>query len=426
MRVGVFTVIIFLLVGGSFAYLAGEDRGYVLVSVAGTTLETSFWFACFVMFTLLFTLYAVLKLSNLIISAPETLSFWQKERVRKRALFNAMEGLVEYTQGNWAKTEKLLKGSLKDSKHRIIHYLAMARAAQEQGKDAECDELLATALSECPKHELAIYLTQAQIQLDRGEFESALTTLSQAKHLAPNHKFLLKLQSTAYLRLKDWVHLKNLLPEIKKRKALTASEIATLERKITKSFLTDKIKSLSEAEDKEVAYEELQKFWNSLPIAMQTDSRTVIQYITFLRQLNQEPQAERVIRHFLHDEWVDKLVYLYGQIKGDDVARQLLEAERWLQDRPHSAVLMLTLGRLCLANQLWGKAREYFEISLRLDQNAEIYGEMCRLLGHLGEYEKSNQYFLQAVSMMTDGLPDLPMPKPRSGVGEFEFNPETE
>jgi HemY protein len=368
--------------------------------------------------------YCFIRIFNSLVLAPKTARFWYKERIRKRALFTAMEGLVEYTQGNWGKSEKLLKGSLKDSKHRIIHYLAMARAAQEQGKFEECDALLATALNECPKHELAIYLTQAQIQLDRGLYEPALATLLRARELAPNHRFLLKLQSTAYLKLKDWVHLKNLLPELKKRKALTESEIGTLERRITKSFLTDKMQALSQSTDKEAAYQELQRFWRSLPMSMQTDSRTVIHYVNFLRQIGQEGQAERVIRHFLHDEWVDKLVYLYGQIKGDDVARQLLEAERWLQERPHSAVLMLTLGRLCLANQLWGKAREYFEISLRLDQNAEIYGEMCRLLGHLGEYEQSNQYFRQAVAMMTDGLPDLPMPKPRSGVGEFEFNPE--
>ena len=424
MRGIVLLLVTALLIGGSFAFFAGQDKGYVLVSIWGHTFETSFWFAALVSLLALSAFYFVIRLFNTLVAAPKSLKFWQKERVRKRALFNAMEGLVEFTQGNWTQTEKLLKGSLKDSKHRIIHYLVMARAAQEQGKQDESDSLLATALTECPKHELAIYLTQAQIQLDRGMYEQALATLVRAREMAPTHRYLLKLQSMAYLRLKDWVHLKNLLPELKKRKALSEKELATLERKITKSFLTDKMQALGESTDKEEAYKELLKFWKSLPYSMQSDSRMVIQYISFLRQVDQDAQAERVIRHFLYEEWVDKLVYLYGVIKGDDVARQLLEAERWLQDRPHSAVLMLTLGRLCLANQLWGKAREYFEISLRLDKNAEIYGEMCRLLGHLGEYEKSNEYFTQAVSMMTDGLPDLPMPKPRSGVGEFEFDPE--
>lgn len=413
-----------LLLGGGFAYLASKDTGYVLITYWGYTLETSFWFAALISLIALSLFYFFVRIFNSLVAAPKNFSFWQKERVRKRALFNAMEGLVEFTQGNWVQTDKLLKGSLKDSKHRIIHYLAMARSAQEQGRQEESDSLLATALTECPKHELAIYLTQAQLQLDRGMNEQALATLVRARELAPTHRYLLKLQSMAYMRLKDWVHLKNLLPELKKRKALSEKEIATLERKITKSFLSSKMAALNEHTDKEAAYQELLKFWKSLPYSMQSDPRMVIRYVSFLRQVDQDAQAERVIRHFLHDEWVDRLVYLYGIIKGDDIARQLLEAERWLQDRPHSAVLMLTLGRLCLANQLWGKAREYFEISLRLDQNAEIYGEMCRLLGHLGEYEKSNEYFTQAVSMMTDGLPDLPMPKPRSGVGEFEFDPE--
>lgn len=415
--------IVALLLGGATSYLANQGSGYVLISYQGTTLETSFWFAAFSLLLLLSVFYVTIRISHILLTAPDNLRFWQKERVRRKALFSAMEGLVEYAQGNWSGSEKLLKGSLKNSKHRIIHYLAMARAAEEQGKKEECDDLLATALSECPKHELAIFLAQGEIQMNRKQYPQALETLIKAREIAPNHKYLLKLQSAAYLKLKDWVHLKNLLPELRKKKAMSTKELKTLERKITASFLTDKIQSLSNTTDKEEAYAELQRFWKDLPYNMQADPRMVIHYVNFLRQIDQEAQAERVIRHFLKEQWVDRLVYLYGVIKGDDLARQLLEAERWLQDRPHSAVLMLTLGRLCLANQLWGKAREYFEISLRIDQNAEIYGEMCRLLGHLGEYEKSNEYFTQSVSMMTDGLPDLPMPKPRSGVGEFEFDP---
>jgi hypothetical protein len=59
------------------------------------------------------------------------------------------------------------------------------------------------------------------------------------------------------------------------------------------------------------------------------------------------------------------LARLYGLVRGSDPARQLQTAEGWLKEHPADPSLLLTLGRLCLQNSLWGKARDYLESSLR-------------------------------------------------------------
>jgi len=87
-----------------------------------------------------------------------------------------------------------------------------------------------------------------------------------------------------------------------------------------------------------------------------------------------------------------------------------LIAEQWLKHRTNNPELLLALGRLSLRNELWGKAREYFETSLKLRRNRETLAELSRLNAHMGEEEASIKLLMQGLE--TDhGLPDLPMPR---------------
>jgi HemY protein len=46
--------------------------------------------------------------------------------------------------------------------------------------------------------------------------------------------------------------------------------------------------------------------------------------------------------------------------------------------------LLLTLGRLCLQNSLWGKARDYLENSLQVQRNPEACAELAQAFGSVG------------------------------------------
>ena len=97
---------------------------------------------------------------------------------------------------------------------------------------------------------------------------------------------------------------------------------------------------------------------------------------------------------------------------GDAEAAQMLvgwwQAEGWLKERPNDAQLLLALGRICLMNQQWQKAREYLELSLRLQRSDEVYGELGRLCSALGDNERGSEYLRLAIP----ALPDLPLPDP--------------
>ncbi|MEL7399893.1 MAG: metal-dependent phosphohydrolase, partial [Pseudomonadota bacterium] len=120
---------------------------------------------------------------------------------------------------------------------------------------------------------------------------------------------------------------------------------------------------------------------------------------------------ELLLRKNLQRNWDDRLIERYGIVEGRDTNRQLLEAESWLKERPGNAQLLLTLGRLALRNQLWGKARDYFASSLKIKGSAGAYAEMARLLAHLGEHEKSTEYYQRGLLNFTSVLPNVSLPE---------------
>jgi HemY protein len=82
-----------------------------------------------------------------------------------------------------------------------------------------------------------------------------------------------------------------------------------------------------------------------------------------------------------------------------------------LKNNPTDPVLLLTLGRLCLQNHLWVKAREYFESSLTFTRSPQALAELARLLAQQGEVQRSNELFQEGLGLLDQRLPSLPLPE---------------
>jgi HemY protein len=63
---------------------------------------------------------------------------------------------------------------------------------------------------------------------------------------------------------------------------------------------------------------------------------------------------------------------------------QIEQAEEWLKAHHDDAGLMLTLGKLCLHQELWGKAQSYLDASISLQPSREAY----HALAHLAEKQR--------------------------------------
>ncbi len=400
-----------LLLGTGLAMGLQYDLGYIRVSLGHWLLETNFWVGLALLALLVTVLVLALGLVRRLSQRTSRMTGWLSQGHSRRARRRTTQGLLALAEGNWPRARKLLEASAGHADTPLINYLAAAQAAFESGAHDDVDELLRQAYESTPGSDMAVGITQAQLQLAGNRLEQALATLVRLRKQAPHHPFVLKLLKTTYVRLEDWRELSRLLPELRKRGLVSDEEREELERTIWHNLMQRAAAECRRQSDSgSGSLAPLTRLWDELPGIVRRDEHTIREYSQLLAELGDEAQAETLLRKVLRNHWSEELINLYGRIKGAKPDEQLLAAERWLQDRPNNAELLLALGRLSLRNELWGKAREYFETSLRLRRSRETMAELSRLNAHMGEEQTSVKLLMQGLAK-DSGLPDLPMPK---------------
>ena len=143
--------------------------------------------------------------------------------------------------------------------------------------------------------------------------------------------------------------------------------------------------------------------WRSLPKRLKDDVTVLGAYYEALMRVGLHDKAEKELAAALKSEWRAPLVRLYGRVEGPDASKQLKRAESWLARRGEDTDLLLAAARLCLRNELWGKARSYLETVIALRPSAEAYHEYGRLLTRLGETDAAADAYRDGLGMVAKG-----------------------
>ena len=79
-------------------------------------------------------------------------------------------------------------------------------------------------------------------------------------------------------------------------------------------------------------------------------------------------------------------------------------AEAWLKRHPHDAALLLTLGRLCADQDLWGKAQSYLDASLAIEPSWSAHLAAARLQERLGNAESARRHYRECLDLALEQL----------------------
>jgi HemY protein len=387
------------------------DPGYLLIAFGSTTFETSL-FALLVAVTVL---YLVIKLILIVfhwINPWNLIRFGRnyKEHLRAKSRSKTIEGLLYFTRGNWESSYNLLKKGMKDSDASVVNYLAAAYAAYQQGNKEAWMNCLETAKNKYPAARSTINSLKAQLLFKSNQLEQCVAVLQQMKTSSLNDASLLQLLKDVYLKLNDWEQLENLLPALEKNSVVDGLEAEQIRVRIFMENLYRISSRRVDFSDVEISAQ-LEKAWKKGTASYKQDEKIVKHYADILFKLDQKEQAGKAIEVALNKNWSDELIKRYGELDFGTPHQQLLIAESWIQKRPGNARLLVALGRLAMRNELWGKAREYFDTSIEISSTAEAHGELARLLKFLGEEKLSYEHQEKFVQGVGAELPNLPMPK---------------
>ena len=385
-----------------------EHSGYVLIAWKGLRYESSLWVFLLLVVVTVLLLWTLRWLVRLLLVSGGLVNPWSRRQRGRRQQLAADKGLLDLVEGRWERAVRHLRLAAEGERQPLMLYLGAARAAHKLGRTEESEELLERALQRQPQAELAIALTHAELQREQGDLQGALDTLQAMRERHPRHHIVLEQLQRTLAECGDWAALLDLLPELRKTKVLEGEALAELERKVW-------IARLQAAGEQglnqgDVALQPLTAAWQSLSSAQRQDVELLLAYAGQLRALGAQEEAEEVLRKALKQGYDARLIRVYGQLRGRDPARQLQTAEGLLKQHPQDPLLLLSLGRLCLQNGLWGKAREYFEISLEFSRSAETCAELARLLASQGDVEGSNRLLQEMLVLQGQRLPQLPQP----------------
>jgi len=403
MRRLVLVFILLLAIAGLLGWAISQSAGYVLITYDRFRYESSFWVFLALIGCLWLLALAVHWVLGLLHVSGALINPWSRRHRERRVEKASRRGLRELAEGQWGPALGHLQLAAERDRQPLVHYLGAARAANELGEYAQSDELLQKAREREPEAALAIGLTQAQLQIARGQYVEARASLSALQSDHPRHPYVLTLLQQLYVQLEDWAALCRLLPELRKHRVLPPARLSELEV-LAWTAAVEQAGQPSEL-TAEASLEALNQRWQTVPSAQRGEPLVVRAYADGLARLGAQAKAEEVLYAAIKRQYDDRLVERYGRVQGSDPARQLANAEGWLKDHPQNAVLLLALGRLSLRNALWGKARDYLEASLRFDHRPETCAELARLLAQLGDTESSNRLFQQGVGLLDHNLP---------------------
>jgi HemY protein len=240
--------------------------------------------------------------------------------------------------------------------------------------------------TESPQEEYLRGMTRAELLLDERRYLDALQVLGR---LQDKHTAALKLELRAQQLAKNWDQVLALLPQLEKRKVFEPSVLEQVQGQALVESLKRKaldVKSLREA-------------WDRLPADWRKRTRVAAAAAQSFVALGGSDDAHRIVEDSLDASWDASLLGLYTECVPKDARRHLLRAEAWLHEHPNEPLLLLALGRLCVQQELWGKARSYFEASLAVEPSHTAYLQLAALLERTGKADEASTAYRKALDL---------------------------
>ena len=372
-----------------------DDPGFVLLRYKDFSIETTLAFALAALIVGVVALFYLFRFLRGLWRLPRALSRQNRNRRIEKSRRQLSQGLIDLAEGRFEQAEKHLVRMVDYSDSPLLHYLAAARAAQLQGKHDARDNYLKAAHEANPDAEIAIGVTQAELQLAHAQNEQALATLKHLHSVAPRHDYVTMLLARVYFELEDWSALVELLPDVSRKKQLKPGRLRRMELAGYGGALEQA------AAQSQVSFD---KAWSRVPKVLQSDAAMMRRYLDIMaRHRWYSSGAEQMVVKSLDKQWDDDMIEVYGRFESQDANAQLARAEKWLQEYGQNENLLLALGRIAMRAKLWGKAQGYFEASIGARPTPAACLALAELYQlHLQQPDKAAECYQQGLKLSLD------------------------
>lgn len=371
--------------------IAGRyNEGYVLLVMPPWRAEVSLNFFILLFVVSFFLLYLLVRFVSHTLALPRAVAAYrQRQRLMKAnmAHFTAARFLQE---GRYGHALRIAEKSWAD--HPMPGAIAMlacraAHGLRDTARESLWIERLAT--TDAQGFKTARLMIEAEFAIDERRYDDARTILQALARHGGRHIAALRLELRAARGLEDWDEVAKLVRQLEKHKALTHDQALSLRN----SALRESSRALHGNKAS------LLRYWQGLDATTRAEPIMAANVVKALIAAGGSPDAQQIIETLLNKQWDDDLVLLYAECIGGDLVGRIAQAEKWLAQQPRDATLLLTLGRLCCQQQLWGKAQSYFEASLAVEPKRAAHLELAQLFNQQEKSALAIRHYQAAVAM---------------------------
>lgn len=378
---GLVVVAVIVGVAGKF------NTGYVQIVYAPYRLEMSLSFAVVAATLGFFALYTLIRLAVAALGLPSQVRAYRLRRQRNRGRSSLHQALSAFFEGNYARAEKLAAQALKLGESPGVSAVIAARSAHHLGRLKERDGYLESAENAGPEAEVLRLVTQAELLLEEHDATQALQVVRSLRERAPKSAHAMRLELKTHVQARNWDQVLSVLNLLRRADAidpLAAEQIRLNAYEENLRLMTHDRRAFLD-------------YWARIPSADRGSFRLALCGARHMIDLGLHDEARALIERTLDRDWQTELVALYGEASGTDRLGQIETAERWLTAHPKDAALLLSLGKLCAREGLWGKARSYLEASVAVEPTREAHAALAQLLESIGKPEEAFRYNRRAL-----------------------------
>ncbi|HEY8606291.1 MAG TPA: heme biosynthesis HemY N-terminal domain-containing protein [Noviherbaspirillum sp.] len=343
-------------------------------------------------------LYAVLGAIRSTQQMPARVAAYRREKRERegnRALRDALKALFE---GRFGQAEKAAARAAENPDNTGLAALVAARAAHRMGQGDRRDAWLAKARDE-QGLKTARLMTSIELATDGHEPEAALAAVKELSSSGTRHIHALRLALKANQTAQDWPEVLRIVRLLDKRNALHP----TLSRRLRELAYDDLLSRQSHDG------ESIRRVWAGIPAEDRVQCFVAVRAARVFNAAGLHDEARAIVEKALMVDWDGRLVRAYGEsaaaVGTPALLAQIERCEEWSQARPGDPDLALTLGSLCLRQQLWGRAQRQLEHALSEADDAAVVREAHLKLAQL--HEALNQPDLAAAHFRQCALATL-------------------
>lgn len=384
-----FWSVVLAVVAVGIALLARQSDGYVVIVAAPYRVELSLNLLVVLVVAGYFAFHLLARLVETLVAIPARVRAYRANRARARARGALNDALLAYFQGRYASAEKSATVALEGDESRAVAAIIAARSAHELGRFNEREAFLDQARGNAPEVDQARLTTLADMLLSQGRHEEALAVLKDLAGRDARNLRLLRMRLAAETALRRWDEALATTSTLARLGGLSEAEAAASRR-------TAHLGNLGRKAQDPAA---LAAYWKQLPSELRVDATVAATAARHHLALGAAAEARAIIESSLEACWDATLVALYAECAGDSALPLIERAEKWLREHARDPALLLSLGKLCMRQELWGKAQSYLEASLAMEPTHDGHMTLAALMERLGKTQEATRHFRRSAEL---------------------------